>query len=131
MPDLIPYIELWAPFLILMVVLYIVYKVAMKFSSDNINLKRENSVLERADRNREWQAHIDNMSTLVKVITDWQKENNQSNDEHSSEHKQIVKILEAKEANNNKDHIKMLDMIETTHNSVKVLNSDINRHHGV
>ena len=125
MPNLESYIQLGATFLILMVVLYIVYKVASKFSEDNLKLKSKNYELERADRNRIDEAHITNMSRLVDVVTDWQKENNQSNNEHSIEHSEILKVLKKNEDNNDKTHKEMNSNIMTNTDSIKMLHSDI------
>ena len=125
MPDLEAYIQLWATFLILMVVLFIVYKVASKFSTDNLKLKAKNYELERADRNRIDEAHISNMSRLVDVVTDWQKENNKSNDAHTIEHSEIMKLLKVSEETNNDTHSKMSKNIMKNTDSIEILHNDI------
>ena len=125
MPDLEAYIQLWATFLILMVVLFIVYKVASKFSTDNLKLKAKNYELERADRNRIDEAHITNMSRLVDVVTDWQKENNKSNDAHTIEHSEIMKLLKVSEETNNDTHSKMSKNIMKNTDSIEILHNDI------
>ena len=129
MPDLENYIQLWATFLILMVVLYIVYKVATKFSDDNIKLRAKNYELERADRNRIDEAHITNMSRLVDVVTDWQKENNKSNSDHTIEHNIIIKTLKENEINNNDTHDNMNKSIKKNTDSIDILHKDIKLTH--
>ena len=129
MPDLEAYIQLWATFIILMVVLYIVYKVASNFSNDNLILKAKNYELERADRNRESEAHINNMKRLVDVVTDWQDKNNKSNSEHSFEHSEIMKLLKNTEETNNDTHSKMSKNIMKNTDSIEILHNDIKETH--
>ena len=129
MPDLEAYIQLWATFIILMVVLYIVYKVASNFSNDNLILKAKNYELERVDRNRESEAHINNMKRLVDVVTDWQDKNNKSNSEHSFEHSEIMKLLKNTEETNNDTHSKMSKNIMKNTDSIEILHNDIKETH--
>ena len=123
------FIQLGATFIILMVILWIIYKVATKFSEDTIVLKKENARLEREDRNRESEAHINNMKRLVDVVTDWQKENNISNSEHSSEHRDIIKTIKRNKEEDSDIHKEMSKQIMTNTDSIKMVHDEIKSTH--
>jgi len=107
MPELESYIQLWATFLILMIVLIWIYKLALYWVDKFISLEKENKRLEREATDRKDIEFIKTIKGISDSISEW-------DDRHDEAHHKIWGIIE-------KGHNNILDKLDIVHNKVSSL----------
>ena len=128
MPE-IDYLQLWATFTVLIIVLYY-FKQHLDTTEKNnekdrdahLTLTRDKNELELVIRKTESEAITKWIWELVSTITE-------SNKEHSWEHTKIMELLIATEDSNNKTHMEMNGNIKKNTESISILHKDIKETH--
>ncbi len=122
MPWLENFIDLGAPAILLLVVLYY-WKEHLKEEREwHLKLQKEKNTLELEARKRVDDTMITWIKDIVATVT-------RSNDKHSDEHKSILIMLEEKEKENSKDHREISFQIKKNTENIEMLHEDIKKTH--